>query len=177
LVREALRILDGVEPEEVVCEGDGWSLVDPENVGGVHSVEASDERELPPEESVATDHLGGTSLINAMSSALDSAIDDGWALDEERIRDTLEEQVVEIANDSREPAYNTESVAKPGAVSTVGGGIEVGAEHEKIASSAEEVAFFAEGDAMESHALTTVERYEPDVEQASWLQRLRRRSA
>ena len=34
LLREALTILDGEPPDELVVEGDGWSLVDPESVRG-----------------------------------------------------------------------------------------------------------------------------------------------
>lgn len=66
IIREALRILDGVEPEEVALAGDGWSLVEPDAKPGPRLVSVP----VGP-------------LTSAIGEALDAAFGDGWSLDDE----------------------------------------------------------------------------------------------
>lgn len=62
LIREALFILEGQVPDEIVCSGDGWSLLDPDGV-------ARTPAEMPKR-----------SLRSVVGEALDEALADGWSL-------------------------------------------------------------------------------------------------
>jgi hypothetical protein len=72
LLREALTILDGVEPEEVALAGDGWSLVDPADPEAVAGPRSEDEPAADP-----------GPLSSAIGEALDAAFGDGWLLPDE----------------------------------------------------------------------------------------------
>lgn len=65
LLREALLILDGEVPDEIVCSGDGWSLLDPQGVSAPRAVPAS------------------RSFLSVVGDALDEALADGWLLADE----------------------------------------------------------------------------------------------
>jgi hypothetical protein len=65
LIREALFILEGEVPDEIVCSGDGWSLIDPASVG----------KPAP-----------NRSFLAIVHEALDEALADGWCLEVEAAR-------------------------------------------------------------------------------------------
>jgi hypothetical protein len=62
LIREALFILEGQVPDDIVCSGDGWSLLDPDGVA----------RTTAP--------VPTRSLRSVVGEALDEALADGWLL-------------------------------------------------------------------------------------------------
>lgn len=94
LIREALRILDGEAPEELVVEGDGWSLVDPESVRRDSALAATTVADVPDPPGRAPAVAEGSevsSLLSAMHDALDAAMAEGWTL-----ADESETRVVEV---------------------------------------------------------------------------------
>lgn len=96
LIREALTILDGVEPDEVPLAGDGWSLVDPETTDSAAPgrsaavAEAVTDGTETPDDSTGADaavraqpEIERGPLSSAIGEALDAAFGDGWLLPDE----------------------------------------------------------------------------------------------
>jgi hypothetical protein len=68
LIREALYILEGEVPDEIVCSGEGWSLIDPDSVRkATHAAPAAPK----------------PSFLAIVHEALDEALADGWCLADE----------------------------------------------------------------------------------------------